>query len=93
MIKFLDKLERKLGRYAINNLMAYVCVLYVIGLILSLINPSFYYQYLSLNPAMILKGQVWRLVTFLVQTPNTSPIFFIPLLYAREESGEDMGGF
>ncbi|MCR4672906.1 MAG: rhomboid family intramembrane serine protease [Lachnospiraceae bacterium] len=80
-MKFLDKLERKLGKYAINNLMVYICVLYVVGLIISLVNPSFYYQYLSLNTALILRGQVWRLVTFLIQPPNTNLFFFIFTLY------------
>ena len=61
--------------------MLYICALYVIGLVISLVNPTFYYQYLSLNPAMILKGQIWRLATFLIQPPNTSLIFFIFTLY------------
>ncbi len=79
--RFLDKLERRLGRYAIHNLMVYVCVLYVAGLALELLNPGFYLNWLSLNPPMILRGQIWRLVTFLIQPPDTNVIFFILTLY------------
>ena len=44
---FLEKLERKFGRYAIRNLMMYLTVLYSIGFAISLINtrlPSKYYE-------------------------------------------------
>ena len=85
MEKFLNKMERKIGRYAIRDLMKYICVLYCAGLVISFINPQFYYAWLCLNPPMILRGQVWRLVTFLIQPPNTSIIFFISAhcLHAR----------
>ena len=45
-MNWLDKLERKFGRYAIHNLMYYIIVLYVAGLVLQLFVPEFYYQYL-----------------------------------------------
>ena len=41
-MKFIDKMERKLGKYAIHNLMNYIIVLYVIGLILSYLTPGGY---------------------------------------------------
>lgn len=88
--QFLDKMERKFGRYAIHGLMRYICVLYIIGLIAEIINPQIYYYYLSLNPEMILRGQVWRLVTFLVQTPNSSIIFFIFTLYLYYMLGQTL---
>jgi threonine/homoserine/homoserine lactone efflux protein len=75
--KFLNNLERRFGRYAVHGLMKYVCGLYVIGLLIELVNPQIYTYFLSLNPAMILRGQIWRLVTFLIQPPNTSLLFFI----------------
>ena len=43
---FLEKLERKIGRYAIKNLMMYLTVLYSIGFAISLINIEIYYNYL-----------------------------------------------
>ena len=53
---FLEKLERKFGRYAIRNLMMYLTVLYSIGFAISLINIEIYYNYLSLDIPKILSG-------------------------------------
>ena len=68
-MKFLNKMERKFGKYAIHNLMNYVIGLYVVGFIITLINPSLFY-YLTLDIDKVLQGQVWRLVTFLIQMPS-----------------------
>ena len=73
----LDKLERKLGRFAIRNLMLYLIVLYVGGFILVTLRPGFYEAYLSLDWSMILKGQVWRLVTYIMFPPSTSILWFL----------------
>lgn len=66
-MKWMNKLERKFGRLAIPNLALYIVILYGVGFLLSLVEPEFYGRYLCLNAEMILKGQVWRLVTFLIQ--------------------------
>ena len=42
MEKILNKMERKIGRYAIHDLMKYICVLYCAGLVISFVNPQFY---------------------------------------------------
>ena len=69
-MNWLNKLERKFGRYAIPNLMNYIIILYGAGFVLNLLNPQFYSQYLSLNAEAILHGQVWRIVTFIIQPPS-----------------------
>lgn len=81
MNHWLNKLERKFGKYAIPNLMVYIIMLYAAGFVLNIINPTFYGQYLSLNAAAILHGQVWRIVTFIINPPSTSLIFIIFVLY------------
>lgn len=73
----LEKLERKLGRFAIRNLMIYLIILYVGGFALVYFRPGFYEAYLSLNWAMILKGQVWRLVTYIMYPPSTQVLWFL----------------
>jgi len=78
---WISKLERKLGRFAIPNLMMYIIVLYGVGFVLDLLDSGFYYQYLSLDAAAILRGEVWRIVTFLIQPPSNSLIFIIFALY------------
>lgn len=80
-MNWLDKLEKKYGRYAIHNLMYYIIVLYGVGFVIEWINPSFYYQYLSLNAGAILHGQIWRAVTFIIQPPSNSLIFLLIALY------------
>lgn len=74
-MKFLRKLERKFGKYAIPNLMYYIILMYGAGIVIDLAAPGLYYQYLCLDAAAILKGQVWRLVTFLICPPSAG-IFF-----------------
>ena len=80
-MNWMNKLERKFGKYAIPNLMYYIIILYVVGFFLSIIKPDFYYQYLSLDAQAILQGQVWRLVTFIIQPPSASIWFMIIALY------------
>jgi len=78
MNKFINKLERKYGRYAIHNLMRYILGLYVIGFVIERTNPLIYYNYLSFDIKKILSGQVWRLFTFLVQSPeHTGSVLFL----------------
>ena len=75
MNNWLDKLERKFSRYAIPNLITYIIILYAAGFALELINPTFYSQFLSLDASKILQGQIWRIVTFIIQPPSDSLIF------------------
>lgn len=68
-MKFLDKLERLFGRFAIKNIMKYVAMLYGIGLVISIFSVSQDHQIYSLfylDFDMIKRGQVWRLVTFMI---------------------------
>lgn len=65
-MKFLEKFERKFSRYAIPNLIKYILGLFVLGTFLDMIRPGFYGQYLSLDFSMVAKGQIWRLLTFIM---------------------------
>ena len=78
-MKLLNKLERKYGRYAIHNLMKYVVMLYGIGLVIGTIAPGLYNIGLSLNFDMIKKGQVWRLITFIIPNVSIYDILFVAL--------------
>lgn len=89
-MSWLEKLERKFGRYAISNLMYYIIILYGVGFVLNLVNPEFYYQYLSLNAEAVLHGQVWRLATFIIQAPSDSIIFIIFVLHLYYMIGTEL---
>lgn len=89
-MNWINKLERKFGRFAIQNLMWYVIILYTIGFVLQLVVPSFYYQYLSLNMYAVLHGQIWRLVTFVMQPPSSSTLFMVFALYLYYMIGKQL---
>lgn len=81
-MNWLDKLERKLGRFAIPNLTVYLLVGYVIGFgIVNLMRDMV--GYLTLEPALILRGQVWRLISWVLIPPtdNLISLVFLVLLY------------
>ncbi|QDW73922.1 hypothetical protein FND36_07660 [Lachnospiraceae bacterium KGMB03038] len=80
-MNWLSKLERKFGRYAIPNLMTYIVILYGVGFVLDMINPTFYSAYLSLDAQAILHGQIWRIVTFIIQPPSGNLIWLLLALY------------
>ena len=79
--QLLDKLERKFGRFAINNLMLYIIlgmgVFYIADVVLNT-NPDNRVQLLemiSFDREKILQGEVWRVLTFVLMPPLTSIIF------------------
>ncbi len=81
-MNWLDKLERKFGRYAIPNLTMYLIGGYVVGYVISLMYPSLL-VWLTLEPAYILRGQVWRLFSWVLVPPsgNILTIVIMMLLY------------
>ena len=75
-MKWIDKLERKYGKYGgINNLTLYVIICYVIGYIISIVNSGFL-TWFTLNPEKILHGQIWRLVTWIFLPPSNGGVFW-----------------
>ena len=80
-MKWLDKLERKYGKYAIPNLMYYVIMLYIVGFVINIVAPELYTEYLALDAQAILHGQIWRIFTFIIQPPNSSYFFILFALY------------
>lgn len=80
-MKLLNKLEKKFGKYAIKNLMYYIIMLYALGFVIMLVKPEIYSSLLSLNAAAILKGQVWRIFTYIIYPPTGSLITILISLY------------
>ena len=69
----LDKLERKLGHLAIPHLMRYIVFGNALVYVLSLFAPGIVY-YLNLMPGMVLKGQIWRIFTFIFVPSLGNPL-------------------
>ena len=69
----LDKLERKIGKYAIKNLTIYLLIAYAIGYLL-MFGQQFtgvpYLNYIWFEPYLVLKGQIWRLFTWVLIPPK-----------------------
>ena len=78
MNKFLNSLERKIGKYAIRNLSLYIIIAYIIGYILALTGSV---EFISLNPYYITQGQIWRIITWIIVPPSSLDIFTIIMLY------------
>lgn len=78
MNNFLNNLERKFGKYAIPNLTLYIIGLYVVGYVLQLAPASVNFtSFLTLNPALILQGQIWRIVSWILIPPSSFSILII----------------
>ena len=74
-----NDLRWKLERYAIPNLTLYLIIGYGIGYLMLLFAPAAYY-YMMLDPFLVLKGQIWRLVTWVLIPPDTSNLFFVLIM-------------
>ena len=70
-----DRLERALSRFAIPGLIRYVVALNALVFLLVHITPD-YAQVLALDRAAILRGEVWRLVSWIF-LPETKDFFWI----------------
>lgn len=80
-MKFLYKLERKFGKYAIRELPAIVIALYAAGYLLELFMPNVL-NYCTLDPYYIIhEKQIWRIVTWLIVPPSSLDIFTIIMLF------------
>ncbi len=90
MNKFLNKLERKFGKYAIPNLMYYIIILYIVGFVLSLFSDGAYLNYLVLDAEAIMRGEVWRILTFIVMPPDSNPIFLLFALFLYYMIGTEL---
>ncbi len=88
-MKFIRDLERKYGRYAVQNLPAIMIALYVAGYMFYLISPRIL-AYLTLEPYYILHGQVWRLLSWVVIPPSSLGIFTIIMLFFYYSIGKTL---
>ena len=81
-MNFVNNMERKIGIYAIPNLMSFLIAAYCIGFVIYTVNPNFMLM-LTLSPYHILHGQVWRLITWILMPTDTRvfSLLIMALLY------------
>ena len=77
-------LERRLRRYTIADLMKYIAIGQGLVYILMFVWPTLgnaLYASIVLTRSALLRGQIWRLITFVFVPPASSPIFVLFALY------------
>ena len=77
-MNWIEKLERKFGRFGIRNLTMYIIGIYVAGFLLQQLIPGIT-SYLTLDIPKIFAGQVWRLITWVLFPPGSSNVFLFAL--------------
>ncbi len=96
MNKLLDSLERRFGRHCgIRNLMSIIAVGMVATFICDMILPytplaTTMSSYLMFDKAAILRGQVWRVFTFVFIPPNSSLFFAIFMILFYWQLGQTL---
>ena len=80
MERWLAALERRYGRHLPGNLTYWLVGLMGAMFVMELVAPGFS-EVLRLDPDKVMRGQVWRLFTYLVLPPSSSPIFVVFALW------------
>lgn len=75
-MNWLNKLERKFGRYAVPNLIVYLIGAYSVGFVLNMVAPNIL-GFLNFQPYYILHGQIWRLITWILMPTDSNIIFSV----------------
>lgn len=90
-MNWMNKLERKWGKYAIYNLHKYIVFAYFIGFLLNYIAPDLV-SYMQFSMQAILQGQIWRLVTWIFCGTGSS-IFTLLFLICLIPMGQTLERF
>ena len=89
-MNFLNKLERKYGKYAINNLMLYILLGNGIIFLLDGLTGGMATEFAAFNWSLVLRGQIWRLFTFVFIPSSNSIIFFIFMAFLYYSIGNTL---
>jgi membrane associated rhomboid family serine protease len=77
---WLDKLERRLGFIAIPGLTRVLVGFSVLVFLLIYLNPNFL-SVITLDPARVRRGEVWRLITYIFVPQTLSPLWLLLALW------------
>lgn len=75
-----DRLERRLGGWEIEHLSSFLTAMNAAVFVMSLLRPEFPAR-LVLDPGAMLRGELWRALTFLFVPPAISPLWMLFWLY------------
>lgn len=82
MNNWLNKLERSIRRYTIPRLMQYLCIgmlgVFILDYLPGLGSASFFLMFIR---ERILRGEIWRLITFIFLPTSDNIVWFLLSLY------------
>ena len=79
-MNFVERFCRKHPNFGIRNLMKYVAIANVVFWLLGAVNPVLL-SYLRFDAALVLRGQIWRLVTFALYPPSMGLLAFVAFYF------------
>ena len=88
-MNWLDKLEKKFGHLAIKGLITYIIGLNAFIYLLQWMDPGIIGK-LTLVPSLVMKGEVWRLITYIFIPPRVSPLWIFFALYVAYMIGNSL---
>ncbi len=77
----LDRFCYKHPRFGIPNLMNYIVIGSVLVYLLDMFSRGTFSYLLAFSPQLILRGQIWRLITFVFLPMDSRLVFFVLSLY------------
>mgnify|MGYP006286412519 CR=1 FL=1 len=81
-MRFLDKLERKFGRFAIKGLIKHIVFITALVYVLQwVMGENNIISYLYFDPRFFFQGEYWRIISFLFIPPTKNPFFLFFALY------------
>ena len=81
-MKLLNKLERRFGRFAIENFMMVICMGQLLAFVADVFTNGMIGGMLWLDWSAVMRGEVWRLITFIFSPEATSSLIsFLLSLY------------
>lgn len=79
-MSFIERFSYKHPHFGIRNIMLYISIANAAFWVLGAVNQTLL-SYLSFDAALILRGQVWRLFTFMLYPPSTGLLAFLAFYF------------
>lgn len=89
-MKFLNKMERKLGRYAIPNLSIVIISCFIIGYLLGYLAPDVYARLIFIPYNVVVGHEYWRCFTWIITMPAGFNIFTLIMLFFYYSIGRQL---
>jgi hypothetical protein len=79
-MNYIERFCRRHPDFGVRDLMKYVAIANVAFWILGAVNPVLA-GYLTFDPALVLRGQIWRVITFALCPPSMGVLAFVAIYF------------